>query len=99
MYENSIHMRVYSDENIFFEKDPSKPFKDVCGYCYQAKYAWKEGVWYERLGVVSEGLCQDCKERNAEIKIKFLIQQEPVNHKGDIEAIYTLYLSASSRSL
>jgi hypothetical protein len=45
-------------------------FKDICGFCFASHFSLREGVDVERMGKVSEGICQECHSRPAEVRIR-----------------------------
>jgi hypothetical protein len=64
-----------TEENRDFSNQKLTPscqylFKDICGFCWQYQYAPCEGWDVERVGKVSEGICQECGKRPAEVRIR-----------------------------
>jgi len=47
--------------------------KDVCGVCFKKTYANHEGTYCHRLGIVSKGLCHDCGQNKAQIRVQITV--------------------------
>ena len=80
--KTSLDMKASSLETptaSIFSSTPRK-YKDICGNCWENRHydVLEANDRVERIGKVSEGACQDCGERPAEIRVRIL----PVGSSG-----------------